>query len=159
MAACLRFTRRVWRSFLDNQGHDSACFPNLKIESAVPGSIHVSLKIEDRNLNRVRTVHGGLLASLTDTLGSLAIGVSTDIGTSFVKGAGTTGDVLFAKGFVVGLGRSLAYTRVEFMNSNGQLLAFGHHTKYIGKSHDNPKNVKFSEDGETVTEGEDIKED
>ncbi|KIJ54799.1 hypothetical protein M422DRAFT_200715 [Sphaerobolus stellatus SS14] len=166
MSACLRFTRRVWKSFLDNKGHDATCFPQLKIESAVPGTVHASLKIEDYNLNRVRTVHGGLITSLTDTLGSLAVatkghfmtGVSTDIGTSFVKGAGTTGDTLTAKAKVVGLGKSLAYTRVEFTNSKGQLVAFGHHTKYVGKSHNHTKNVVFSEDGEKVIEGEDVPE-
>ncbi|KAF8513782.1 thioesterase thiol ester dehydrase-isomerase [Gautieria morchelliformis] len=164
MAACLRFTRRVWGSFLTNKGHDVACFPQLKIEKAVPGVVYASLKIENYNLNRVRTVHGGLIASLTDTLGSLAVatkghymtGVSTDIGTSFVRSAGTTGDVLNAKAVVVGLGRSLAYTRVEFMDKTGQLVAFGHHTKYVGKSNDHPKNVKFSEDGENVVEGLDV---
>lgn len=85
-------------------------------------------------------------------------GVSTEIGTSFVKAAGTTGDTLYAKAAVVGLGRSLAYTRIEFTNPSGQLIAFGHHTKFIGKSHDSPKNVKFSDDGETVIEGEDLEE-
>jgi hypothetical protein len=47
-------------------------------------------------------VHGGLIMSLTDTLGSLAVasqgqymtGVSTDISTSFVKPAGKPGDEL-----------------------------------------------------------------
>ena len=47
-------------------------------------------------------MHGGLVMSLTDTLGSLAVasrgqymtGVSTDISTSFVKPAGKPGDEL-----------------------------------------------------------------
>ena len=47
-------------------------------------------------------MHGGLIMSLTDTLGSLAVasrgqymtGVSTDISTSFVKPAGKPGDEL-----------------------------------------------------------------
>lgn len=115
-------------------------------------------------MNRVRTVHGGLIASLTDTLGSLAVaskghfmtGVSTDIGVSFVKAAGSTGDILNAQASVTGLGKSLAYTRIEFTNFQGQLVAFGHHTKYVGKSHNHPKNVMFSEDGENVIEGDDV---
>ncbi|CAE7222509.1 unnamed protein product [Rhizoctonia solani] len=51
----------------------------------------------------LQTVHGGFISSLTDTIGSLAVGtkgqwmtgVSTDIGTSFVKAAGTEGDTLY----------------------------------------------------------------
>jgi acyl-coenzyme A thioesterase 13 len=50
--------------------------------------------------------------SLTDTIGSLAVatkgqwmtGVSTDIGTSFVKPAGKPGDVLHARGVLTAMG-------------------------------------------------------
>ncbi|KAI0770237.1 Thioesterase/thiol ester dehydrase-isomerase [Fomes fomentarius] len=163
MSACLRFTRRVWRSFLDNKGHDYRSFPNLKILEAKPGELKASLKIEAYNLNRVGTVHGGLLMSLTDTVGSLAVatkgqymtGVSVDIGTSFVKPAGRVGDELLVKAVITGIGRSLAYTRVDFFNAQGQLAAYGHHTKYVGKSIGHKSDVTFSEDGERVIEGED----
>lgn len=101
--------------------------------------------------------------SLTDTLGSLAVaskghfmtGVSTDIGTSFTKPAGGVGDTLYGNAVVTAMGKSLAYTRVDFMNEKGTLVAYGRmsflsyethisrpktvlsyadHTKYIGKS-------------------------
>ncbi|KAJ7761487.1 HotDog domain-containing protein [Mycena maculata] len=164
MAACMRFTRRVWKSFLDNKGHDYQCFPNLQLHNASPGVVIASLKVEPYNLNRVGVLHGGLIMSLTDTLGSLAVatkgqfmtGVSTDIGTSFCRPSGRTGDVLHVKAELIGMGKSLAYTRVEFTNPDGLLLAYGHHTKYVGKSSEHPKNVKFSEDGEVVIEGEDL---
>ncbi|KAF8967144.1 thioesterase thiol ester dehydrase-isomerase [Flammula alnicola] len=163
MAACMRFTRRVWQSFIKNEGHDAQCFPNLQIHRAVPGSVEVSLKIEQYNTNRVGVLHGGLILSLTDTLGSLAVatrghfmtGVSTDIGTSFVRPAGRIGDVLHAKAVLTGMGKQLAYTRVNFTNPNGELVAYGYHTKYVGRSSSHGENVKFSEDGETVLEGQD----
>ncbi|KAG5719652.1 hypothetical protein E4T56_gene1912 [Termitomyces sp. T112] len=143
-------------------GHDTQCFPNLVIHDATPGTLRVSLKIEQSNINRVGTVHGGLISSLTDTLGSLAVatkgqymtGVSTDLGTSFVRPAGQVGDVLHAKAVLTGMGKSLAYTRVDFTNPAGELVAYGYHTKYIGKSSLHHKNVKFSEDGKDVIEGE-----
>ena len=96
--------------------------------------------------------------SLADTLGSLAVaskghfmtGVSTDIGTSFTRPAGRVGDTLYGKAMVTAMGKSLAYTRVDFMDSKGTLVAHGRasflydasrvlkpytdHTKYIGKS-------------------------
>ncbi|TRM64042.1 HotDog domain-containing protein [Schizophyllum amplum] len=154
MAACLRYTRRVWKSFIDNKGHDAQCFPNLNIVSAKPGEVVTSLKVEKYNLNRVGTpaVHGGLVMSLTDTLGSLAVaskgywmtGVSTDIGTSFVRPGGKIGDYLHAKAVCTGLGKSLAYTRVDFTNPKGELVAYGYHTKYVGKSGQHEKNVSFS---------------
>ncbi|TFK40796.1 HotDog domain-containing protein [Crucibulum laeve] len=164
MAACMRFTQRVWRSFLENKGHDAQCFPNLVIHRTSPGVVEVSLKIEQSNTNRVGVLHGGLILSLTDTLGSLAVatkghymtGVSTDIGTSFVRPAGRIGDVLHAKSTLTGIGKSLAYTRTDFTNPQGELVAYGFHTKYVGKSSSHPSNIKFSEDGEKVIEGDDV---
>ncbi|KAJ7288327.1 HotDog domain-containing protein [Mycena rebaudengoi] len=164
MAACLRFTRRVWKSFIDIKGHDTQCFPNLKLHHAVPGVVTASLRVEPYNLNRVGVLHGGLILSLTDTMGSLVVathgqymtGVSTDIGTSFCRPCGRAGDLLHVKAELIGMGKSLAFTRVEFTDPAGVLLAYGHHTKYVGKSSSHPKNVKFSEDGEGVIEGEDL---
>jgi len=100
--------------------------------------------------------------SLTDTIGSLAVathgqymtGVSTDLGTSFIRPAGSAGDILTAKGVVTAMGKSLAYTRVDFTNAAGVLVAYGHHTKYVGKSSKHENNVKFSEDGENLVEGQ-----
>ena len=67
------------------------------------------------------TVHGGLILSLTDTLGSLAVaskghfmtGVSTDIGTSFVRPGGRVGDVLHAKAVLTGIGESFTLTSLS----------------------------------------------
>jgi len=53
-------------------------------------------------------------------------------------------------------GKSLAYTRVEFFDPTGKLVAYGHHTKYVGKSSIHEKNIKFSEDGQSVVDGEEI---
>jgi uncharacterized protein (TIGR00369 family) len=63
-------------------------------------------------LTSYQTVHGGLILSLTDTLGSLAVatkgqfmtGVSTDIATSFVKPAGRIGDTLYARAYLIAMG-------------------------------------------------------
>ncbi|KAG8214904.1 HotDog domain-containing protein, partial [Butyriboletus roseoflavus] len=111
-----------------------------------------------------QTVHGGLIMSLTDTLGSLAVaskgqymtGVSTDVSTSFVRPAGRVGGVLHATATITALGKNLAYTRVDFTNESGDLVAYGTHTKYVGKSSSDLNNVKFSEDGEKVIEGANI---
>lgn len=134
------------------------------INRAVPGEVEASLRISQYNTNRVGTVHGGLILSLTDTLGSLAVatkgqwmtGVSTDIGTSFVRPGGKVGDILHAKAVLTGMGRSLAYTRVDFTNPAGELVAYGYHTKYVGKSSSHDNNLKFSEDGQIVLEGKDV---
>ncbi|CDO71421.1 hypothetical protein BN946_scf184909.g15 [Trametes cinnabarina] len=162
---CVMYPQSVYTAIADWE----ACL-QLKILDAKPGELKATLKIEPYNLadshlvNRVGTVHGGLIMSLTDTLGSLAVatkgqfmtGVSVDIGTSFVKPAGRVNEELTAKAVVTGIGKSLAYTRVDFYNAQGQLAAYGHHTKYIGKSIGHDNDVKFSDDGERVIEGEDV---
>lgn len=68
-------------------------------------------------------------------------GVSTDIGTSFVRPAGRVGHTLHVKATLIGLGllylqlhraifihligKSLAYTRIDFTNPAGELVAYG----------------------------------
>ncbi|KAH7106346.1 Thioesterase/thiol ester dehydrase-isomerase [Auriculariales sp. MPI-PUGE-AT-0066] len=171
MTVCLRFTRKVWKSFLDHKGPHRVRRATtmslnrraqLNLTRASPGRVEATLKIAKYNLNRTNTLHGGLILSLTDTLGSLAVatkgnfmtGVSTDIGTSFVRPGGMDGDEIHMSATLVGMGKTLAYTRVDFTNPKGELVAYGHHTKFVGKVGDHPKNVKFSEDGETLLEGE-----
>ncbi|CAE6459092.1 unnamed protein product [Rhizoctonia solani] len=161
MSACLRFTKQVWQSSVKHQGHDPHCFPSLQVIRAVPGQVDVSIKIVPHNLNRNKVVHGGLILSLTDTVGSLAVGtkgqwmtgVSTDISATFLKPAGIEGDTLYCRGILDGMGKTLAYTRIEFKNEAGQLVAHGHHTKFIGRTVNHEKNVKFSPDGEELIEG------
>jgi acyl-coenzyme A thioesterase 13 len=66
-------------------------------------------------------VHGGLIMSLTDTLGSLAVashgqymtGVSTDISTSFVKPAGKPGDELKMTATLTAMGMFIKILTVE----------------------------------------------
>jgi len=82
--------------------------------TTIDGYVSINYNSESYNsfLTREGVVHGGLILSLTDTLGSLVVaskghfmtGVSTDIGTSFVRAAGGTGDVLYAKAVLAGMG-------------------------------------------------------
>jgi len=59
----------------------------LKIISAQPGVVNMELDIEKMHTNRLEILHGGVIASMTDLGGSLAVaskglystGVSTDI--------------------------------------------------------------------------------
>ncbi|KAG8998614.1 hypothetical protein FRB90_012275, partial [Tulasnella sp. 427] len=136
-------------------GHDWKCLSNLQIQKAVPGKIEATLKIDDSHLNRMKSVHGGLIMTLTDTIGSLVVsskgmyysGVSLDISTSFPSTAGKTGDTLHMTGTLVKMGKSMAFTKVEFSTPEGKPVAYGQHTKYVGnvnKEH----NVTFSPDGE-----------
>ncbi|PWN52146.1 hypothetical protein IE53DRAFT_312680, partial [Violaceomyces palustris] len=109
---CLKFVQRITRSFIDYQGHDAVTIPQLQILSARPGTIKANFQIGKHNVNRLGTLHGGCIATLTDTMGSLAIaskgfystGVSTDINTTYVKSAGGVGDHVTVLGEVISMG-------------------------------------------------------
>ncbi|CCG84057.1 protein of unknown function [Taphrina deformans PYCC 5710] len=112
---------------------------SLSIDSASPGLVTANLKIEGHHCNRLNILHGGVLACLVDTGGSLAVasrglystGVSTDLSVTYLKSAGKIGDSVTCRFICDSLGKTLAYTRVEFMNEQGQMVARGSHTKFI----------------------------
>ncbi|SPO31152.1 related to Putative esterase C31F10.02 [Ustilago trichophora] len=161
-SACLRFVQRITRGFQSHSGHDSVTISTLRIHNAIPGRIHGTFLIGPHNLNRLGTLHGGCVATLTDTMGSLAIaskglystGVSTDINTTYVKSAGGKGDTVNVMGEVISMGKTLAFTRMEVRHPvTDALLAYGSHTKFIGKAMGHEENVKFDEEGLEVIQG------
>ncbi|KAL9936867.1 hypothetical protein V8E36_004102 [Tilletia maclaganii] len=167
MAACTRFVQRVANAFIQQKGHDSVTLTGLKIVKAVPGRVEAVLTIQQHNLNRLQSLHGGLICTLTDTMGSLAVasrglystGVSTDIHTTFAKPAGTTGDEVKVTGEIISMGKVLATTRVELRHpTTDALLSFGSHTKFVGKAHGHEENVEFSADGEEVVKGKKVED-
>ncbi|KIO23907.1 hypothetical protein M407DRAFT_214010 [Tulasnella calospora MUT 4182] len=156
MTACLRFTKRVWKfRRLRGSGVDPALAVfKLEIQKALPGRVEATLKIDDSN-REYSLVHGGLIMTLTDTIGSLVVsskgmfysGVSLDISTSFPSTAGKTGDTLHMTGTLVKMGRSMAFTKVEFTTPEGKPVAYGQHTKFVGNVN-REHNVTFTPDGE-----------
>ncbi|BGP18577.1 hypothetical protein JCM10213_003035 [Rhodosporidiobolus nylandii] len=166
MSASKRFTTAVWRAFQANAGHDANSFGNLKVLDAKPGRVWAEMKVERHQVNRLQGLHGGLIASLVDTMGSLALaskglymtGVSTDINITYVRGAALGEDVRVSSE-LVNMGKTLAYTRTQIESAKtGKLLAYGSHTKYIADALKSPKNVKLSDDGETIVEGKEPEE-
>ncbi|ORY75957.1 Thioesterase/thiol ester dehydrase-isomerase [Leucosporidium creatinivorum] len=156
MAASKRFTSRVWEAFRSNGGHDANCFGHFKVLDAKPGWVKGSMVVEKHQVNRLGSLHGGVTASLVDTVGSLSLstkglwmtGVSTDIGVTYVRAA-LLGEEVLLRGEVVGQGKTLAYTRIEMTSAKtGKLLAFGTHTKSIQQALKSPENVRFDEEGE-----------
>lgn len=108
---------------MDVKGHDSHNTNRLSVLAARPGFIDTRFAIGTENcayimtdaVNRAKTLHGGLIATLVDSVGSLAVaskgwfntGISTDINTTFVKPGGQEGDTVRVTGEVVSMGSSL----------------------------------------------------
>ncbi|GAA6055135.1 hypothetical protein JCM3770_007459 [Rhodotorula araucariae] len=161
MSASKRFTQAVWRAFQAQKGHDANSFGHLVVTDAKPGRVWAEMKVERHQINRLSGLHGGLIASLVDTMGSLALasrglymtGVSTDMSQTFVRGA-KLGETVRIQSELVNMGKTLAYTRIELHSAeSGKLLAFGSHTKYIADALKSPRNVTLSDDGEHILDG------
>ncbi|KAG0026800.1 hypothetical protein BGZ81_006079 [Podila clonocystis] len=139
-------------------------FSQLKLVSASKGSIQCELEVAHQHLNRLGGCHGGLLSTIVDIGGSLAIaaenmhatGVSTDLNVSFVSGAKLGDKLIIASpsALLLDLGLSschnshcdkiggtLAYTTVE-ITANGKVVVLGRHTKYVRLAHQSNAELK-----------------
>ncbi|KAG0370410.1 HotDog domain-containing protein [Gamsiella multidivaricata] len=139
--ATLNHCRKVWTNFLNAGGFDMQALSGLKLVSASKGSILCELQVEKQHLNRLGGCHGGLLSTIVDVGGSLAIaaenmhatGVSTDLNVSFVSGA-KIGDKLSIDSRCDNVGGSLAFTSVE-IKVGDKVVALGRHTKFVRNAH------------------------
>lgn len=115
--------------------------------------------------NRLNILHGGTIASMVDLGGSLAVasrglfatGVSTDLNVTYLSSGGKVGDLIKAevtcdkcmlRPETLGLeanicivGKTLAYTSINFSNSKGEVFARGSHTKYVALAWKDPNNI------------------
>ena len=74
----------------------------LRVTSASPGKVHFELPIEKHHTNRLGILHGGTVASMVDTGGSLVLasrglfstGVTTDLSVTYLGSGGKVGDVI-----------------------------------------------------------------
>ncbi|KAK9379007.1 HotDog domain-containing protein [Kockiozyma suomiensis] len=148
----LNFVGRVWSSFLHSSGLEPTLIPKLSLVNAKPGHVSLQLAIEKSHTNRLEILHGGTVAAIVDLAGSLAVssrgmystGVTTDLNVTYISSGGKVGDTIHIEGYCHKLGRSLAFTTVEFYKpashspafmprrpNNLELFARGTHTKYV----------------------------
>lgn len=108
-------TIRTWPKY--SQSRQSELGTIILTSSSPPRSItdlHTTPSYASPHRPLLQNLHGGIILSLTDTMGSLAIsthgqwmtGVSTDINASFVRPAGKLGEQVFMDCRVVGIGES-----------------------------------------------------
>ncbi|KAI8977497.1 esterase [Mycotypha africana] len=139
--------QKVLKSFMAAGGFDAVVLPKLSVIDSTDGRIKAEFEVEKKHLNRLESVHGGLLATVVDIGGSLAIaskglyatGVSTDINISYISGV-KQGEKITVDARVDKLGKTLAFTTVE-LHSNGRLVALGRHNKFVAQAYDHPENV------------------
>ncbi|KAL7962181.1 HotDog domain-containing protein [Trichoderma compactum] len=134
------FTKAVMRSFMAESGLEPRLLHNrFRLVDASEGRVDFEVDIHKDHTNRLQTIHGGTIASLVDLGGSLAVastgrfatGVSTDLNVTYLSPGGRPGDILKGTAICEKIGKTLAYTTVQFYNSKGQLAARGSHTKFV----------------------------
>ncbi|CAO3647011.1 unnamed protein product [Cunninghamella echinulata] len=137
---------KVLRSFQSHGGYDSHVLPGLRIVNSEEGRVRAEFKVEKQHLNRLETVHGGLLATVVDIGGSLALaskgmfatGISTDINISYISGA-KEGEIVTVDATCDKLGKTLAFTSVQ-ISSGDRLVAIGRHNKFVARAYSHPEN-------------------
>ncbi|RZC34019.1 4HBT domain containing protein, partial [Asbolus verrucosus] len=116
---------------------------DLRIISIGEGKLKAELKVDDGHTNPMGGLHGGMSATLVDTLSTFALmsklgeigpnarHVSVDIHMSYLKGA-KVGDEILIEAGVVRSGKSVAFLEAEIRNkATGDLLVKASHTKFI----------------------------
>lgn len=97
------------------------------------GSARITLTVEDRHLNRIETLHGGIIAMMLDAAAGFAASrgvagepfqpvMTLSLSTSYVRAA-KRGMVVTAIGQRRGGGRSIQYADAVLQDSTGEVLA------------------------------------
>ncbi|KAH6605940.1 hypothetical protein Trco_005093 [Trichoderma cornu-damae] len=127
------FTKAVMRSFMAESGLEPRLLHDrFRLVNASEGRVDFEVDIHKDHTNRLQTIHGGTIASLVDLGGSLAVASTGRFATvTYLNPGGRPGDVLKGTAICEKIGKTLAYTTVQFYNSKGQLAARGSHTKFV----------------------------
>ncbi|KAL3481038.1 HotDog domain-containing protein [Aspergillus californicus] len=139
----LAHVQSVWTHQKANSPIYALLLPDIILTSAVPGTIHASLRVSGTHVNSKGGLHGTLTACLVDWAAGMAIasyggsytGVSTDIHVSYLAAA-KDGEVLEIEGKVAKMGGTLAYVKIEISKTKeGERVnvAEGLHTKFVKK--------------------------
>jgi acyl-CoA thioesterase len=93
-----------------------------------PGGAKVSMKVEERHLNGLRTVHGGAIFTLADFAFAIAcnshgtVAVALNVSINFVKAA-FPGMVLYAEAKEVSKNHKIGTYDIRVSNEKGELIA------------------------------------
>lgn len=113
----------------------------LQAVEATRKHLVVRLEVTDKLANMAGTLHGGAAATLIDIVGTLAIiladrhnrpGVTTDLSGSWYAPA-PVGTSVVIEATVPKIGKTLAFTSVDIMDEEGNILVHGTMTKALGK--------------------------
>ncbi|XP_059119233.1 acyl-coenzyme A thioesterase 13 [Peromyscus eremicus] len=108
--------------------------------SAAPEKLVCEMKVEEQHTNKLGTLHGGLTATLIDSISTVALmctergvpGVSVDLNITYMSPA-KMGEEIVITAHILKQGKTLAFASVDLTNkATGKLIAQGRHTKHLG---------------------------
>lgn len=115
--------------------------PGMDLVEVTDGRARVRLTVTDALVNVNGTLHGGVVATLVDVVGTVALmaadrdgrsGVSTDLNVSWFA-PGPKGASVLVEATVLKIGKTLGFVTVDLRReSDGVLMAQGRMTKYMG---------------------------
>lgn len=140
----LQHLRYVWQGMQGNSPIYDFILSNqdFSINSATKGGFKARLTLSANHVNSRKTIHGGVIATLVDFAGGLAIathgmertGASVDIHVTYIGTAGV-GDIIEIEGIANKVGRSMAFTSVKICKvidgEAGAPVASASHTKFF----------------------------
>ncbi|KAM4835751.1 acyl-coenzyme A thioesterase 13 [Thomomys bottae] len=112
----------------------------VTVVSAAPEKLVCEMKVEEQHTNKFGTLHGGLTATLIDSISTIALictergapGVSVDMNITYMSPA-KIGEEVVITAHILKQGRTLAFASVDLINkATGKLVAQGRHTKHLG---------------------------
>ncbi|XP_048205276.1 acyl-coenzyme A thioesterase 13 [Perognathus longimembris pacificus] len=112
----------------------------VTVVSAAPEKLICEMKVEEQHTNKFGTLHGGLTATLIDSISTMALictergapGVSVDMNITYMSPA-KIGEEVVITAHILKQGRTLAFASVDLTNkATGKLIAQGRHTKHLG---------------------------
>lgn len=112
----------------------------VTLVSAAPEKLICEMKVEEQHTNKFGTLHGGLTATLVDSISTMALmctergapGVSVDMNITYMSPA-KIGEEIVITAHILKQGRTLAFASVDLTNkATGKLIAQGRHTKHLG---------------------------
>ncbi|XP_042539777.1 acyl-coenzyme A thioesterase 13, partial [Dipodomys spectabilis] len=131
--------RELLKVMMKSPGFDRV-LEKVTVVSAAPEKLVCEMKVEEQHTNKLGTLHGGLTATLIDSISTMALmctergapGVSVDMNITYMSPA-KIGEEVVITAHILKQGRTLAFASVDLTNkATGKLIAQGRHTKHLG---------------------------
>ncbi|XP_006888747.1 PREDICTED: acyl-coenzyme A thioesterase 13 [Elephantulus edwardii] len=139
MSGLTQNVREVLKVITNVRGFDRVLEKVMPVSFA-PGKLVCEMKVEEQHANKMGTLHGGLTATLIDSISTVALlctergvpGVSVDMNITYMSPAKIGEDILITA-HILKQGKTLAFASVDLTNkATGKIIAQGRHTKHLG---------------------------